>query len=64
MVLEMRSDAPYKSAADIIKAKMPPKCGESGTGIRSMAGMLEETLGLKIISVRLAIKEGVRLIWL
>jgi tripartite-type tricarboxylate transporter receptor subunit TctC len=50
MVLAMRSDAPYKSAADIIKAKMPPKCGESG-GDNVLAGMLEDTLGLKIISV-------------
>jgi tripartite-type tricarboxylate transporter receptor subunit TctC len=50
MVLAMRSDAPYKSAADIIKAKMPPKCGESG-GDNVLAGMLEETLGLKINSV-------------
>ena len=50
MVLAMRSDAPYKSAADIIKAKMPPKCGESGAD-NVLAGMLEETLGLKIISV-------------
>jgi tripartite-type tricarboxylate transporter receptor subunit TctC len=50
MVLAMRSDGPYKSAADIIKAKMPPKCGESGTD-NVLAGMLEETLGLKIISV-------------
>ena len=50
MVLAMRSDAPYKSAADIIKAKMPPKCGESGAD-NVLAGMLEDTLGLKIISV-------------
>ena len=50
MVLAMRSDGPYKSAAEIIKAKTPPKCGESGAD-NVLAGMLEETLGLKIISV-------------
>jgi len=50
MVLAMRSDSPYNSAADIIKAKAPPKCGESGTD-HVLAGMLEETLALKIASV-------------
>jgi hypothetical protein len=31
IIFYMRADAPYKSIADIIKAKEPPKCGGSGT---------------------------------
>ena len=31
MILYMRSDAPYKSLADIRNAKEPPRCGATGT---------------------------------
>jgi tripartite-type tricarboxylate transporter receptor subunit TctC len=31
IVSYMRADAPYKSIADVIKAKEPPKCGSTGT---------------------------------
>ena len=31
IIFYMRADAPYKSIAEIIKAKEPPKCGGSGT---------------------------------
>ncbi len=53
MMLYMRADAPYKSMADIVNAKEPPKCGSTGT---SSAGyildrILELTLGAKINTV-------------
>ena len=49
MILYMRADAPYKSIADIIKAKEPPKCGATGTASSSfiLPRMLEETTGAK-----------------
>ncbi|MBI2357605.1 MAG: hypothetical protein HYV04_01595, partial [Deltaproteobacteria bacterium] len=45
--LYMRSDAPFKSMGDIIKAKEPPKCGGSGTISGVLNNLLEETLGAK-----------------
>lgn len=53
MLLYMRADAPYKSIADIITAKEPPKCGSTGV---SSAGyvldrVLETALGAKIQTV-------------
>ena len=47
MMLYMRADTPYKSIADIIKAKEPPKCGATGTASSSyiLAMLLEETVG-------------------
>ena len=52
-ILYMRADTPYKSIADIIKAKEPPKCGASGTASNDyiLARMLEETLGAKFNTV-------------
>jgi len=52
-ILYMRADAPYKSIADIIKAKEPPKCGSSGTASSDyiLARLLEETVGAKFNSV-------------
>jgi tripartite-type tricarboxylate transporter receptor subunit TctC len=49
----MRADAPYKTIADVIKAKEPPKCGATGTASSSylLAMMLEETIGAKFTSV-------------
>ncbi len=46
MILYMRSDTPYKSIADIRKAKVPPKCGATGrvSSAFIMARLLEETL--------------------
>ena len=69
MVLYMRADAPYKSIADIIKAKEPPKCGGSGTASSSyiLAKLLEDTTGanFKLVlgypdgaSVDLAVEKG------
>ena len=53
MILYMRADAPYKSIADIVKAKEPPKCGATGTASSSyiLTKLLEETTGAKFNSV-------------
>jgi tripartite-type tricarboxylate transporter receptor subunit TctC len=53
MVFYMRSDAPYKSLGDIIKAKEPPKCGETGTSTASylLLRILQEILGANIQGV-------------
>jgi tripartite-type tricarboxylate transporter receptor subunit TctC len=53
MMLYMRADTPYKTIADVIKAKEPPKCGATGTASSSyiLAMMLEETVGAKFNSV-------------
>ena len=53
MMLYMRADSPYKTIADVIKAKEPPKCGATGTASSSyiLAMMLEETVGAKFNSV-------------
>jgi tripartite-type tricarboxylate transporter receptor subunit TctC len=54
MILYMRSDAPYKSLADIRNAKEPPRCGSTGTVSTDyiLARLLEETLPpLKINTV-------------
>jgi tripartite-type tricarboxylate transporter receptor subunit TctC len=53
IILYMRADAPYKSIADFIKAKEPPKCGGTGTASSDyiLAKVLEETVGAKINNV-------------
>jgi tripartite-type tricarboxylate transporter receptor subunit TctC len=52
-IFYMRADAPYKSIADIIKAKEPPKCGGTGTASSDyiLSKVLEESVGAKINSV-------------
>jgi len=52
-IMYMRSDAPYKSIEDIIKAKVAPKCGGSGTSSTDfiLSSILEEMLGAKINSI-------------
>jgi tripartite-type tricarboxylate transporter receptor subunit TctC len=49
----MRADTPFKSVADIVKAKQPPSCGGSGTTSSDyiVAKILDLTLGAKINSV-------------
>jgi tripartite-type tricarboxylate transporter receptor subunit TctC len=49
----MRADTPYKTIADIVKAKQPPSCGGSGTTSSDyiVARILELTVGAKINSV-------------
>ena len=53
VLLYMRKDAPFKSIADIVKAKEPPKCGSSGTVSTDylLARLLEESIGAKFNTV-------------
>ncbi len=48
-LLYMRADLPYKTLADVRKAKEPPKCGSTGAGTSGsyMPKLLEEVLGTK-----------------
>ena len=52
-IFYMRADAPYKSIADMIKAKEPPKCGGTGTASSDyiLSKILEDTVGAKFNSV-------------
>jgi tripartite-type tricarboxylate transporter receptor subunit TctC len=52
-IFYMRADAPYKSIADVIRAKEPPKCGGTGTASTDyiLSKVLEETVGAKFNSV-------------
>jgi tripartite-type tricarboxylate transporter receptor subunit TctC len=54
VIMYMRADAPYKSVADIIKAKEPPKCGSTGTASSDyiLSKVLEETVGAKFNTVQ------------
>jgi tripartite-type tricarboxylate transporter receptor subunit TctC len=54
MLFYMRSDAPFKTLADVRSSKEPPKCGSTGTVSTDfiLARMLEDTLPpLKITTV-------------
>jgi tripartite-type tricarboxylate transporter receptor subunit TctC len=53
VIMYMRADTPYRSIADIIKAKEPPKCGGTGTASSDyiLAKVLEETVGARINNV-------------
>lgn len=53
VIFYMRADAPYKSIADVIKAKEPPKCGSTGTASSDyiLSKVLEESVGAKFNSV-------------
>lgn len=46
-LLYIRADAPYKSIDEIIKAKLPPKCGSTGLEGASVILALEEILGAR-----------------
>jgi tripartite-type tricarboxylate transporter receptor subunit TctC len=52
-IMYMRADSPYKSIADIIKAKEPPKCGGTGTASADyiLSKVLEQTVGAKFNSI-------------
>jgi tripartite-type tricarboxylate transporter receptor subunit TctC len=52
-LLYMRADLPYKTLADVRKAKEPPKCGSTGAGTSGsyMPRLLEEVLGTKFTIV-------------
>jgi tripartite-type tricarboxylate transporter receptor subunit TctC len=47
IVLYIRADTPYKSMDDVIKAKVPPKCGGSGRDSSSLIFALEDLIGAK-----------------
>src|SRR6266496_5663055 len=53
MMHYIRADSPYKSIEEIMKAKEPPKCSNSGTTDLTyiMTKILEETLGAKFALV-------------
>ena len=53
MMLFIRSDAPYKSIGDLVRAKEPPRCGSTGFGSTDyvMSRILEETVGAKINNI-------------
>ena len=50
MMIFIRSDTPYKSIRDVIKAKVAPKCGSTGAGSSDyvMSKILEQTIGAKV----------------
>jgi tripartite-type tricarboxylate transporter receptor subunit TctC len=52
-IMYIRADSPYKSIADIIKAKEPPKCGGTGTASADyiLSRVLEQTVGAKFNSI-------------
>jgi tripartite-type tricarboxylate transporter receptor subunit TctC len=52
-IFYMRADAPYKSIADVIKAKEAPKCGSTGTASTDyiLSKILEDTVGARFNSV-------------
>jgi tripartite-type tricarboxylate transporter receptor subunit TctC len=58
-VLFIRADTPYKSIDDVIKAKIPPKCGGSGRDSSSMIFALEDLVGAKF-DVVLGYQGGVK----
>jgi tripartite-type tricarboxylate transporter receptor subunit TctC len=53
-IFYIRADAPYRSIADVIKAKEPPKCGSTGTASVDyiLSKVLEETVGAKFNTVQ------------
>jgi tripartite-type tricarboxylate transporter receptor subunit TctC len=53
-IFYMRADAPFKTIADVIKAKEPPKCGSTGTASVDyiLSKVLEETVGAKFNTVQ------------
>jgi len=53
MMLYIRSDSPYRSIDEIIKAKEPPKCGATGVSDQTnlFTRLLEETVGARFTRV-------------
>jgi len=53
VIMYMRADAPFRSVADIVKAKEAPKCGSTGTASSDyiLSKVLEETVGAKFNTV-------------
>ncbi|MBI4527512.1 MAG: hypothetical protein HY695_27265 [Deltaproteobacteria bacterium] len=46
-ILYIRADTPYKTMEEVIKAKIPPKCGGSGRDSSSIIFALEDLVGAK-----------------
>ena len=46
-ILYIRADTPYKTIDDVIKSKVPPKCGGTGWESSSLIVALEDALGAK-----------------
>ena len=46
-ILYIRADTPYRTIDDVIKAKVPPKCGGSGREGSSIVFALEDLIGAK-----------------
>ncbi|HEY6364550.1 MAG TPA: tripartite tricarboxylate transporter substrate-binding protein [Candidatus Binatia bacterium] len=53
VIMYIRADTPYRSIADIIKAKEPPKCGGTGTASSDyiLSRVLEQTIGARFNSI-------------
>src|SRR5207249_8643265 len=51
-LLYIRADTPYISMDDVIKAKVPPKCGGSGRDSSSLIFALEDLIGARFEVVR------------
>jgi len=53
MMLYIRSDSPYRSIDEIVKAKEPPKCGATGLSDQTtlFTRLLEETIGARFTRV-------------
>ena len=54
VIMYMRTDTPFRSVADIIKAKEAPKCGSTGTASSDyiLSKVLEETVSAKFNTVQ------------
>ncbi|HEX6176448.1 MAG TPA: tripartite tricarboxylate transporter substrate-binding protein [Candidatus Binatia bacterium] len=46
-ILYIRADTPYRTIDDVVKSKVPPKCGGTGWESSSLIVALEEALGAK-----------------
>ena len=46
-ILYIRADTPFKTIDDVIKSKLPPKCGGTGWESSSLIVALEDALGAK-----------------
>ena len=54
VIFYIRADTPFKTVADVIKAKEPPKCGSTGTASSDyiLSKVFEETVGAKLDTVQ------------
>ena len=59
MMLYIRSDSPYRTMEDILKAKEPPKCGGSGATDQTalLTRLLEETIAGRSHTLKISFKQ-------